>query len=81
MSKSANPHRLIYRRLKMNTGELLESLLGIANMKQRVFAENMYASPSKISKIINGKLTVSAAEARSFSQQAARIFEIGRAHV
>ncbi len=58
----------------MNTGELLESLLGIANMKQRVFAENMYASPSKISKIINGKLTVSAAEARSFSQQAARIF-------
>jgi len=58
----------------MNTGELLKSLLDIANLKQKAFAQSMYASPSKISKIINGKLTVSAAEAKSFSEQAARIF-------
>ncbi len=58
----------------MNTGELLKSLLDIANLKQKAFAESMYASPSKISKIINGKLTISAAEARSFSEQAARFF-------
>lgn len=58
----------------MKTGELLKSLLKIADMKQKFFAESMYASPSKISKIINGKLQVTGVEAKSFSEQAARIF-------
>lgn len=58
----------------MNTGELLKSLLHISNMKQKTFADNVFASPSKISKIINGKLLVTTAETKSFSEQAARIF-------
>lgn len=58
----------------MNTGELLKSLLDIADLKQKSFAESMYASPSKISKIINGKLAITTAETKSFSEQAARIF-------
>lgn len=57
----------------MTTGDLLKALLDIANLKQKSFAERMYTSPSKISKIISGKLLVSSVEANSFSEQAARI--------
>lgn len=58
----------------MNTGKLLKSLLHISNMTQKTFADSVFASPSKISKIISGKLLVTAAETKSFSEQAARIF-------
>lgn len=58
----------------MTTGYLLSSLLNIAELTQKNFAERMFASPSKVSKLINGNIFVSQKEAAEFSAHAAHIF-------
>lgn len=57
----------------MKTGRLLKSLLDIADITQKSFAESVFTSPSTISKIITGKHLVSPSEEKSFSAKAARI--------
>ncbi|HHU07261.1 MAG TPA: helix-turn-helix transcriptional regulator [Clostridiaceae bacterium] len=57
----------------MKTGRLLKSLLDIADITQKNFAESIYTSPSTISKIITGKHLVSSSDEKSFSAKAARI--------
>lgn len=57
----------------MTTGELLSALLDIAGISQKHFAESMFTSPSKISKLINGNILLSIKEATDFSEQASHI--------
>lgn len=57
----------------MTTGNLLKSLIDLSGLTQKDFAEGMYTSPSKISRIINGNILIGQKEASEFSEQAARI--------
>lgn len=57
----------------MTTGKLLKSLLDIAGLSQKSFADSMFTSPSKLSKLINGNILLSQKEASDFSEQACRI--------
>ncbi|NLV99500.1 MAG: helix-turn-helix transcriptional regulator [Clostridiaceae bacterium] len=57
----------------MTTGTLLKSLLDIAGLRQKSFADRMFTSPSKLSKLINGNILLSRKEANDFSERAARI--------
>lgn len=57
----------------MKTGDLLKSLLDIADINQKTFAENMITSQSMVSKIINGKTLINPNEEQAFSKRAARI--------
>ena len=57
----------------MTSGTLLKSLLDIAGLSQKSFADSLFISPSKLSKLIHGNIFLSQKEASDFSEQAARI--------
>lgn len=57
----------------MKTGILLKSLLDVADMTQKDFAESVFTSPSTISKIITNKHLISPSDEKSFSVKSSRI--------